>query len=605
MTSLRSRVTIIYSLLLLVALGSLALLVRAQMVQEYRDVLRNRLIAEARLVALEAGARLEAGLPMQEWATQAGSAGGTRITLILSDGRVVADSHDDPARMENHASRAEVVEVLRRGSPYGEAQRRSATVGEDFYYVAVPLPGAPPPGVARVAVAVSSIEAGLQGLSLTLLSTVLLVAVLTLLASYLFSRITLRPLTQMAAVAARLGKGDLQARLRAEPGAGDEMAQLASAFNDMAARLASAMGRLIVQRDDMNAVLQQMSEGLVMTDEDGRVLLMNRVAATMLDTDEAASVGKPFIQVVRDHEISGALREIITSPSALTATHEMSYGPRRLQVALAAVPHAGRRNGVAVMHDVTELRRLERARRDFVANISHELRTPLASIKLLVETLESAVEDDPAEAREFLKRIDVELDGLTQLVRELLELSRVESGQVELRLSSVEPDELVRAAVKRLTPLAERSGLSVEVEVESDLPPCAADRDRVEQVLLNLLHNAIKYTPPGGRIKVSASSEEEGRVIRFAVADTGVGIPPEDVPRLFERFYKVDKARTTIRSTQSEPVQEGGTGLGLAIAKHLVQAHGGTIWATSTVGGGSTFYFTLPVAHARVPVAQG
>jgi two-component system phosphate regulon sensor histidine kinase PhoR len=604
-SNLRLRVTLIYGLLLLVSLAALTLLVRSQMDAEYRDLLRNRLTAEARFVASEAAQRLDTGAELQEWAGGAGEATGTRVTIILPDGRVVADSEEDPARMENHAGRPEVQQALGGGEgAVGSAQRHSATLDRDLYYVAVPLPanGGAARGVARLAVPVANIEASLQGLTATLLGTVLLVGVFTLLASFLFTRITLRPLVQLAVLASRLGKGDLDARLPVDAGARDEMSQLARTFNEMAARLAGAIGRLIVQRDDMNAVLQQMAEGLIMTDEQGHIVQMNRAAGALLDTREEQAVGKPFIQVVRDHELNARLHAALASDGKSTTTHEVSYGPRLLQVTLAAVPHAGRRNGLAVMHDVTQLRQLERARRDFVANISHELRTPLASIKLLVETLETAVEEDPAEARDFLRRIDTEVDGLTQLVRELLELSRIESGQVELTLAPVEPQELLEAAAKRLTPLAERAGISVRVEAANDLPECLADRDRVEQVLLNLLHNAIKYTAPGGEVTLSAGRcERPPDMLQFAVADTGAGIPADDLPRIFERFYKVDKARTGMRSGGRSI--EGGTGLGLAIAKHIVQAHGGSIWAESVEGKGSTFYFTLPVAGSDLAAA--
>jgi two-component system phosphate regulon sensor histidine kinase PhoR len=243
--------------------------------------------------------------------------------------------------------------------------------------------------------------------------------------------------------------------------------------------------------------------------------------------------------------------------------------------------------GLVVLQDVTELRRLERARRDFIANISHELRTPLAAIKLLVETLETALTDDPAAAPRFLQQIAVELDGMTQLVRELLELARIESGLVALQFAAVPVEPLLAGAADRLRPLAERKQITVQVDTpDAAVPPVRADAGRIEQVLLNLIHNAIKFTPPGGRITLRARPHPEGVVL--CVEDTGQGIEPEDLPRVFERFYKGDKARAA--------GGESGTGLGLAIAKHLVQTHGGRIWATSTPGQGATFCFTLPPA---------
>jgi len=239
--------------------------------------------------------------------------------------------------------------------------------------------------------------------------------------------------------------------------------------------------------------------------------------------------------------------------------------------------------GLLVLRDVSQERMVENLRRDFVANVSHELRTPIAALKALVETLEEGALDDPPAARDFLRRIHVEVDGLAQLVAELLELSRVESGRAQLKLEAVEPDELVQSAAERLQPQAERVGLSLTWDAADEISPVLADRTRVEHVLMALVHNAIKFTPPGGRVQVAV--HPEGAFAHFSVTDTGTGIPAEDVPRIFERFYKVDRARAAV-----------GTGLGLAIAKHVVQALGGRIWAESEVDRGTVVHFTLPTA---------
>jgi two-component system phosphate regulon sensor histidine kinase PhoR len=234
-----------------------------------------------------------------------------------------------------------------------------------------------------------------------------------------------------------------------------------------------------------------------------------------------------------------------------------------------------------LLQDLTELRRLETVRRDFVANISHELRTPTASIKALAETLRDGAIDDPSVAKDFLAKINAEADKLTQMVQELGDLSRIESGEAPIQSKPFNMAEAIEQAVGRLKAQADRAGLSLSVEPVSPLPQALGDRDRVEQVLVNLIHNAIKFTPPGGTITVSAKATIDD--ILVSVSDTGVGISADDLPRIFERFYKADRARTG-----------GGTGLGLAIAKHIVEAHGGRIWAESVEGKGSTFSFTLP-----------
>ncbi|MBC7222671.1 MAG: PAS domain-containing sensor histidine kinase, partial [Anaerolineae bacterium] len=262
-----------------------------------------------------------------------------------------------------------------------------------------------------------------------------------------------------------------------------------------------------------------------------------------------------------------------------------------LQVIATPLPEAQPPGFLIVLQDLTEVRRLETVRRDFIANISHELRTPLASLKALVETLRDVALDDPPAARRFLDRAEAEVDALTQMVQELLELSRLESGQAPLEMKPVPVADLVVPSAERLRPQAERAGLEISFDLPADLPLVQADLERVRQVVLNLVHNAIKFTPAGGRIHIAA--RQVGAEVQVSVADTGIGIPPEELDRIFERFYKADRARS-----------RGGTGLGLAIAKHVVQAHGGRIWAESAEGRGSTFFFTLPVAPSQTESAK-
>jgi two-component system phosphate regulon sensor histidine kinase PhoR len=236
-----------------------------------------------------------------------------------------------------------------------------------------------------------------------------------------------------------------------------------------------------------------------------------------------------------------------------------------------------------LFQDLTQLRRLETVRRDFISNVSHELRTPLASLKALAETLQEGALEDPPAASRFILRMETEIDNLTQLVNELLELSRIESGKLSLSFHRIQPCELLKPALERMSLQAERAGLELSLECPDELPPVFADPNRISQVMINLVHNAIKFTPPGGRITVSAYQDINNIV--FFVRDTGVGIARKDLGRIFERFYKADQARTG-----------GGTGLGLSIARHMIESHGGYIWAESENGVGSTFYFSLPIA---------
>jgi two-component system phosphate regulon sensor histidine kinase PhoR len=390
-------------------------------------------------------------------------------------------------------------------------------------------------------------------------------------------------------VAHRLARGDLAAR---SPELRGEIGELSREFNAMSDQLSATIEQRTSERNQMAAVLSHMHDGIVITDAQGHVQSVNVAGNHLLETPPNGATGRSLIEVTHSHELHQALRDVLSGQTRQQRL-EVNIGRRMLAAVITAVPGEGRGpgpTGLVVLQDVTELHRLERARRDFVANIGHELRTPLASIKLLVETLTHSVHEDPEATQDFLSRIDVEVDGLTQLVRELLELSRLESGQVPLNRTTVDLPQLLKRAAARLRTQAERNDITIAVDTNPVLPPAYADPDRVEQVLINLLHNAIKFNHPAGRVTLQAEHTADG-LLRVRVKDTGPGIPPDDLPRIFERFYKVDKARS------GDQGREAGTGLGLAVSKHIVQAHGGRIWAESVYGAGATFYFTLPIAN--------
>jgi two-component system phosphate regulon sensor histidine kinase PhoR len=314
--------------------------------------------------------------------------------------------------------------------------------------------------------------------------------------------------------------------------------------------------------------------------------LVNAAAARLLDTSEEQALGRSFAQVAPYHPLIELWKECREQSEEQVGTVEVSLQDLFLQAIVTPFEEADTEGYLVILQDLTRIRRLETVRRDFISNISHELRTPLAGLKALVDTLRGGAIKDRPTAKRFLKRMDAEVDTLTQMVEELLELSRIESGLAPLRLASTPIAEVVIPPVERLRPQAERAGLEFTVRPLAEEPQVLADAERARQVLTNLVHNAIKFTPPGGRVTIAARPSADEVVI--SVRDTGVGIPVEDLPRIFERFYKADQARSG-----------GGTGLGLAIAKHVVQGHGGRIWAESVEGEGSTFYFTLPVAVER------
>jgi two-component system phosphate regulon sensor histidine kinase PhoR len=384
----------------------------------------------------------------------------------------------------------------------------------------------------------------------------------------------------------RLARGDYSAR--ADLLAGSQLNQLSRAVNRLAERTERQATRRKRERDRFETVLNNMSDGVIMLDRRGTVALMNPSAARLLHSPADKALHESFVQVVRDYRLADVWQHCAQRREAQTATVEVSAG---FFLRINVTPFLrGASNGYLVLlQDLSHLYRLEAVRRDFVSNISHELRTPLASIKALVDTLRDGALSDPPAAEHFLGRMEIEVDSMTQMVQELLELSRIESGQAPLRLFPYGLAALVEPAVERLRPQAARAGITLTIVLPDDLPQIMVDADRIRQVVINLVHNAIKFTPAGGFVTVTARVVHDGIVV--SVADTGIGIPAEDLPRIFERFYKADRARSG-----------GGTGLGLAIAKHTIQAHNGRLWVESVEGKGSTFSFTLPLVNT--PITQ-
>jgi len=413
------------------------------------------------------------------------------------------------------------------------------------------------------------------------ISVTILVSILALLLAILVSKYSIRPLVQLTEASQQLAAGKYRgAQLPTSP---DEIGRLNKAFNQMAAQLLAQIEAMQNERGKLSSVLEQMTDGVVIVDADGKVQLINPAAERMFNIKKKSVLGQSLIRVLQNNQILDLWQKCLDRGEQQTITLELMIEHLFLQVIATSLSQTLPGSTLLLFQDLTRQRRLETIRQDFISNVSHELRTPLASLKALTETLQEGALEDPPAARRFLSRIEAEVDNLSQLVRELLELSRIESGKVPLNRRALAPLSLLSPSVERMRLQAERAALTLKLECPADLPHVLADPERLEQVLVNLLHNAIKFTPPGGEIVVFAY--REGEEVIFQVRDTGVGISAEDLPRIFERFYKVDRARTA-----------GGTGLGLSIAKHVIEAHGGRIWAKSIQGDGSSFYFSLPKA---------
>jgi len=328
----------------------------------------------------------------------------------------------------------------------------------------------------------------------------------------------------------------------------------------------------------LSTVIEQLTVGVIIVDANGFIQFANPAAQKFFEISDAP--GHSVTEVVRNHQLVDAWRYCQQTNEMQSESVELPSRHQFLQ--LIAIPDTHASGSLIFVQDLTRVRRLETVRRDFISNISHELRTPLASLKALTETLQSGALADPDAGPRFLGRINAEVDALTQMAQELLDLSRIESGQVELILAPLAPKSLVASAADRMRMQAERAGLKLSIKCEDGLRNIRADRSRLEQVLVNLIHNAVKFTKPGGEIVLEAGSVSGG--VRFAVRDSGIGIPAESLSRIFERFYRVDKSRTG-----------SGTGLGLSISKHIIETHGGKIWAESDEGHGSVFYFVIPI----------
>ncbi|HTP00771.1 MAG TPA: ATP-binding protein [Anaerolineales bacterium] len=374
------------------------------------------------------------------------------------------------------------------------------------------------------------------------------------------------------------------------PMANRELEDLALAVRSIVSEFNQRLAGLHTEHDRLAAVLDQMTDGVLIADDAGLVLFANPAALRLFASRDA--VGHTVTEVVRHHQLVDAWQRCRQARQLQSESLEIPA--RRQFLQLIVMPDRYSKGSLLFVQDLTRVRRLETVRRDFISNISHELRTPLASLKALTETLQGGALSDPEAGPWFLERVATEVDALTQMAQELLDLSRIESGQVQLDQADLQPKALLASAADRMRMQAERAALALRVECADDLPPVRADQSRVEQVLVNLIHNAVKFTRPGGSVVLSAAETNEAgeaaaaspAMVRFAIQDTGIGIPADDIGRIFERFYRVDKARSG-----------GGTGLGLSIARHIVEAHGGRIWAESLEGQGSTFYFTLPVGQ--------
>ncbi|MGI6367211.1 MAG: ATP-binding protein [Anaerolineae bacterium] len=582
--SLRARIAVTYLVLIALVMGALTWYVLGFVRNSYIAQLQEQLISEARLIGdmsrdVFAAEDSAAAVTLAQRQADLVSA---RVTLIDAQGVVIADSVADASTMLNHLHRPEIVAA--RTSGVGIEQRYSDTLNYNALYVAVPNPPEDPaPAYVRLAVPLRAIDAKVTALRRRILGATGLLLGAVLILGVALAEKTARPIRQLTSVVRRAAEGDLSVRLVARTQ--DEVGTLTRDLISMVEALQGTIDDLGRQRSQAAAILEHMADGIVITDAQGAVQLINPAGERILGVREGDAVGRSLAHVAREEGIIRALRSCLSDQQEQSEIVDLA--DTGITVELIASPVAdesGDGRCLLVLRDVARLRQLERTRREFVSNISHELRTPIAGLRALVDTLRDGAIDDPPAAAHFLERMDVNVSELTQTVEALLQLAQVESGQAQMRLERVTVQELVEPALERMQPAVEQAGLELQTDLAADLPPVLADRSQISIVMSNLLQNACKFTPAGGRIYVDARAE--GDMVRITVRDTGIGVSAEAAPRVFERFFKTDASRSS-----------GGIGLGLAIARHIVEAHGGEISLSSVEGRGSAFSFTLMVAE--------
>ncbi|MFZ0242146.1 MAG: ATP-binding protein [Desulfobacterales bacterium] len=517
---------------------------------------------------------------------QAGKLSDTRITVIMSDGTVVGDSRETPQFMDNHAGRPEVAGALK--GIIQTSIRSSDTLHQKMMYVAVPVKDAQRvQAVIRTAVALTSLDRALTSVRLKIAFGGLVIAILAALVSLAVARRISRPIEEIKRGAAHFADGDLTHRLPAPDT--EELAGLTDTLNRMAAQLDDRMKTVFQQRNELEAVLSSMIEGVIAVNRTECIISMNPAAGRMFDCNPLQVQGRNIQEVIRNLAIQRFVKRALSTSETL-ADDFIHYRAEERTLNIHSSPLAdddGVQIGtLLVMNDVTQLRHLEHVRSDFVANVSHEIKTPLTAIKGFVETLQHAAVEDPAERERFLGIILKHVDRLGAILEDLLALSRMEqeNGTAEVRLRPGRIKDVIQTAIQVCQPQAAGRDIAIGVEAANDLT-ANLDATLLEQAFVNLIDNAVKYSEDGSPVQIHAARLANEVVIDFV--DQGSGIPAKHLPRLFERFYRVDKARSR---------KLGGTGLGLAIVKHIVQAHGGHVTVESSLGQGSTFKVHLPLA---------
>ena len=589
------RLFLTYAVLTVVAATVFVVLFQSRQREAIESEVRQRLRDEAAMLEVFAEAAWESSeAPVEElrstWQPKLESLGrevGTRLTLLRADGTVLADSSADARQMENHRDRPEIERAA--GDRVGFVTRSSQSVGERFEYCAVRVGSRDEPrGFVRVALPWTPFEARLKAASRLVAGTAVIVTLLALMLTFLLERRLVRPLEQLTQAAQAIAAGDVGQEVIVRNR--DEIGTLAVAFNMMSRELAHRLEQLQANRrerdensDLMETVLGSMIEGVVVIDSRQRILYANAAAGPLLDFPKAQAAGLSLFEAARHPRVQQVVEAVLSGRTPDRVEYEVPRTNAIVALIGSPLPGDPPPGAVLVLHDVTELRRLENLRREFVSNVSHELKTPLTTIQAYTETLLDGAISDPNNNRKFLERIDEQAERLHKLILDLLSLARIEAAEDAYELLPVSVVNTVQVCMDEYLPVAASKGVELLVHPPPESVVVWADEEGLLTVLNNLVDNAIKYTPSGGR--VSLRWRIGGRRVVIEVEDSGIGIPKQHQVRIFERFYRVDKARSR---------ELGGTGLGLSIVKHWVQVFGGSVEVASELGRGSTFAVRLP-----------
>lgn len=583
MKKLWVRISLTFFLLFLGVLIAVAFFLVNLLKETYADMTRNQLLENAQLImkAIDITELYEDPELLQEKFSHFAHPIQPRFTMIDENGRVLADSEDDPKQMDNHRDRPEVKAILDEGKPRGESIRYSETLGFNMMYITVPLyQGNERIGIVRTAIALNEIDEAVKQLWMHFAAIIGAMLIVLLAAGMWIAKGITRPIEKIVDVARSLTNKDYDRR--AEVQASGEIGQLSNAINALASSLQMQMKEIQEHQQQLTSILANMVSGVMLVNHTGTIELMNNAMEKLLHQAKDDLIGASYQQLAEHFQLSEKIRRCMETEQYIH--EEITVHERIFDAHFAPfISEEGHLRGIIVVfHDITEIRRLEKMRSEFVANVSHELKTPITSVKGFAETLLEGAADDPELRQSFLKIIYEESNRLHRLINDILHLSKIEQHLIDLEIEDVDVTNVIYDTVETLQEELTQKNIAISLPGQKQVV-IEGEKDRIRQIVVNLVSNAIAYTPQHGKISVNLFEHDEQ--IDLIVSDTGIGIPKKDLPRIFERFYRVDKARTR---------HSGGTGLGLAIVKHLVESHHGHIQVDSIENVGTTFIVTLP-----------